>query len=107
MPVSDEALKRTALYDRHVAVGARMVPFAGYEMPGWFGILAPPGVPAEITQKLRDEVAKAVAIPEVVKLLDSQGMQPLGTSPREWGDYLKSELATYSKMIKDGNLKPE
>jgi tripartite-type tricarboxylate transporter receptor subunit TctC len=79
----------------------------GYEMPGWFGILAPPGVPAEITQKLRDEVAKAVAIPEVVKLLDSQGMQPLGTQPKEWGDYLKSELATYSKMIKDGNLKPE
>ena len=62
-------------------------------MPGWFGILAPPGVPAEITQKLRDEVAKAVAIPEVVKLLDSQGMQPLGTQPKEWGDYLKSELA--------------
>jgi tripartite-type tricarboxylate transporter receptor subunit TctC len=78
-----------------------------YDMPGWFGILAPPGVPDNIAQKLRDEVAKAVAIPEVVKLLDSQGMQPMGTQPKEWGDYLKSELATYSKMIKDGNLKPE
>ncbi|MEW6453151.1 MAG: tripartite tricarboxylate transporter substrate binding protein [Pseudomonadota bacterium] len=80
---------------------------AGYDMPGWFGILAPPDTPPAIAQKLRDEVAKAVAIPEVVKLLDSQGMQPLGTQPKEWGDYLKSELATYSKMIKDGNLKPE
>jgi tripartite-type tricarboxylate transporter receptor subunit TctC len=80
---------------------------AGYDMPGWFGILAPTGVPDNIAQKLRDEVAKAVSIPEVVKLLDSQGMQPLGTQPKEWGEYLKSELATYSKMIKDGNLKPE
>lgn len=80
---------------------------AGYDMPGWFGILAPPDTPPAIAQKLRDEVAKAVAIPEVVKLLDSQGMQPLGTQPQEWGAYLKSELATYSKMIKDGNLKPE
>lgn len=31
--MSDPALKRTALYDAHVALGARMVPFAGYEMP--------------------------------------------------------------------------
>jgi aminomethyltransferase len=31
--VSEEALRRTPLYDRHVALGARMVPFAGWEMP--------------------------------------------------------------------------
>jgi glycine cleavage system T protein (aminomethyltransferase) len=32
-PASDEPLKRTALYELHVALGAKMVPFAGYEMP--------------------------------------------------------------------------
>ena len=31
--MSDEALRRTPLHDRHVALGARMVPFAGWEMP--------------------------------------------------------------------------
>ena len=37
-----------------------------YEIAGWFGILAPAGVPPAITQRLRDEVAKAVAAPDVV-----------------------------------------
>src|SRR5499426_2426763 len=33
MAAGAETLKRTPLYDRHVAAGARMVPFAGWEMP--------------------------------------------------------------------------
>src|ERR671930_401813 len=33
MAASPETLKRTPLYDRHVAAGARLVPFAGWEMP--------------------------------------------------------------------------
>ncbi|HEU0164114.1 MAG TPA: glycine cleavage system protein T, partial [Thermomicrobiales bacterium] len=38
---ADETLKRTALYDRHVAAGARLIPFAGWEMPVQYeGILA-------------------------------------------------------------------
>jgi tripartite-type tricarboxylate transporter receptor subunit TctC len=37
----------------------------------------------------------------------SQGMEPLATQPREWADYLKSELAVYTKIVKDANIKPE
>jgi tripartite-type tricarboxylate transporter receptor subunit TctC len=79
----------------------------GYEMSGWFGILAPTGTPPAIAQRLRDEVAKAVAAPDVVSTLASQGMEPLATQPREWADYLKSELAVYTKIVKDANIKPE
>jgi tripartite-type tricarboxylate transporter receptor subunit TctC len=78
-----------------------------YEMPGWFGILAPAGTPPAIAQRLRDEVAKAVAAPDVVATLDQQGMSPLATQPDEWRAYLKSELATYAQIIKDANIKPE
>jgi len=78
-----------------------------YEMSGWFGILAPAGTPPAIAQRLRDEVAKAVAAPDVVSTLASQGMEPLATQPREWADYLKSELAVYTKIVKDANIKPE
>ena len=79
----------------------------GYEMSGWFGILAPAGTPPAIAQRLRDEVARAVAAPDVVSTLASQGMEPLATQPREWADYLKSELAVYTKIVKDANIKPE
>jgi tripartite-type tricarboxylate transporter receptor subunit TctC len=78
-----------------------------YEIAGWFGILAPANTPPAIAQRLRDEVAKAVAVPDVVAQLDSQGMQPLATEPEEWRAYLKSELARYAKIIKDAGIKPE
>jgi tripartite-type tricarboxylate transporter receptor subunit TctC len=78
-----------------------------YEMSGWFGILAPAGTPPAIAQRLRDEVAKAVAAPDVVATLGSQGMVPLATQPGEWATYLKSELDVYTKITKDANIKPE
>jgi tripartite-type tricarboxylate transporter receptor subunit TctC len=69
-----------------------------YEIAGWFGILAPANTPRPIVQRLRDEVAKAVAQPDAVAQLDSQGMQPLATQPDEWRAYLKSELERYTKI---------
>jgi tripartite-type tricarboxylate transporter receptor subunit TctC len=77
-----------------------------YQIAGWYGLLAPPGTPAPIVQKLRDEVAKAVAPKDVVDTLASQGMEPRATQPAEWAKYLASEMAFYTKIIKDANIKP-
>jgi tripartite-type tricarboxylate transporter receptor subunit TctC len=77
-----------------------------YQIAGWYGILAPPGTPAPIVQKLRDEVAKAVAPKDVVDTLASQGMEPRATQPAEWAKYMASEMAFYTKIIKDANIKP-
>jgi tripartite-type tricarboxylate transporter receptor subunit TctC len=77
-----------------------------YLINGWYGVLAPPGTPPAIVQKLRDEAAKAVTPPDVVKTLASQGMEPRGTQPAEWAKYLQSEHAFYSKIIKDAGIKP-
>ena len=78
-----------------------------YEIAGWFGILAPANTPAAIVQRLRDEVAKAVAQPDTVAQLDSQGMQPLATQPDAWRAYMKSEMDRYTKIIKESGIKPE
>jgi len=78
-----------------------------YEIAGWFGILAPANTPQPIVQRLRDEVAKAVAAPDVVAQLDGQGMAPVGSQPDAWRAYLKAELDTYAKIIKDSNIRPE
>jgi tripartite-type tricarboxylate transporter receptor subunit TctC len=77
-----------------------------YLINGWYGILAPPGTPMPIVRRLRDEVAKAVAPADVVETLAKQGMEPRGTQPDEWAKYLASELAFYSKIIKDADIKP-
>ena len=77
-----------------------------YQIAGWYGLLAPPGTPALIVQKLRDEVAKAVAPKDVVETLASQGMEPRATQPAEWAKYMASEMAFYTKIIKDADIKP-
>jgi tripartite-type tricarboxylate transporter receptor subunit TctC len=81
--------------------------YPDFEMSGWFGILAPAGTPPAIAQKLRDEVAKAVADKNVIATLAKQGMEPLATQPADWLKYMQSEIATYSKIIKDANIKQQ
>ncbi len=78
--------------------------YPDFEMSGWFGILAPPGTPPAVAQRLRDEVAKAVSDSGVVATLAKQGMEPLATQPADWLKYMQSEIATYSKIIKDANI---
>jgi tripartite-type tricarboxylate transporter receptor subunit TctC len=78
-----------------------------YEIDHWFGILAPTDTPPAIAKRLRDEVAKAAAAPDVVDRLDQQGMEAVASEPEEWGAYLKSELARYAKIIKDIGIKPK
>ena len=58
-------------------------------------------------QKLRDEAAKAVAPTDVVETLASQGMEPRGTQPAEFAKYMASEMAFYTKIIKDADIKPQ
>ena len=45
-PASDQPLRRTPLYAQHVALGAKMVPFAGYEMPVQYPLGILEGAPA-------------------------------------------------------------
>jgi tripartite-type tricarboxylate transporter receptor subunit TctC len=78
-----------------------------YEIDHWFGILAPTDTPPAIAKRLRDEVAKAAAAPDVVDRLDQQGMEAVASEPEEWGAHLKSELARYAKIIKDTGIRPK
>jgi tripartite-type tricarboxylate transporter receptor subunit TctC len=79
----------------------------GFEATAWFGILAPAGTPPAVAQKLRDAVAKAVSDKGVIATLAKQGMEPLATQPTDWLKYMQSEIATYSKIIKDANIKQQ
>jgi tripartite-type tricarboxylate transporter receptor subunit TctC len=78
-----------------------------YEIDSWFGILAAADTPPAVAKRLRDEVAKAVAAPDVVERLAQQGMEAVASEPEEWGAYFKSELARYAKIIRDPGITPK
>ena len=74
---------------------------------GWYGILAPPGTPPAIVQKLRDEAAKAVAAAGRGQDAGHAGHGAARHAARRFREIMASEMAFYKKIIKDANIKPE
>jgi len=81
--------------------------FKDFVVTNYFGLLTTPNTPPAIAQKLRDEVAKAVASPDVVALFGKQGMAPVANQPAEFGAMLKTDLALWTKVIKDAGIKQQ
>jgi len=71
----------------------------------WYGILAPAATPKEIVNRLSNEIAKAVALPDVKKQIASEGMEPFVTNPEEFAALMKADFVKYARVIKDAKIK--
>jgi tripartite-type tricarboxylate transporter receptor subunit TctC len=69
--------------------------------------LAPAGTSPDIISKLNAEIVKVLNQPEMKERLISNGAEPVGSSPEEFGEYLRRETAKWAKLIKDIGLTPE
>ncbi|MBC7780305.1 MAG: tripartite tricarboxylate transporter substrate binding protein [Proteobacteria bacterium] len=80
---------------------------AGYEISAWQGILAPAGTPPEIIGRFNREIGRILRLPDVVDRLTSEGAEPVASSAEDFGAYLKSELARWSKVGQAAGIKIE
>lgn len=83
---------------------------AGYpsvEVTGWTGIVAPAGTPAPIISRLHDEVVKIIALPEVRESLSKAGAEPVGSTPAQFGEFIRSETRKWGAAVKRANITPE
>jgi tripartite-type tricarboxylate transporter receptor subunit TctC len=81
--------------------------YPGYEAVQWFGLVVPAGTPRPIIDKLRNEVARIVVLEDVKAALTRQGFDGVGGTSEEFGDYIKAELAKWSKLFKEIGLQAE
>ena len=81
--------------------------FAPINSGAWMGLLAPAGTPAAVVQKLNQEVAKALADPELNRKLGELAIQLAGSTPEELGQFIRSEHDKWGKLIKDVKLNLE
>jgi tripartite-type tricarboxylate transporter receptor subunit TctC len=79
----------------------------GFTFETWIALFAPKGTPRPILDKLRAELDKALADPEVKVKLTGAGLQPRSGSPAEVAQMLKTGHARVAKVIKDANIKAE
>ena len=79
----------------------------GYEVSTWYGVLAPAKTSKAIVTKLHGEIIRLIAVPDTKEKLLSQGFEPVGSTPEEFGAYIKSEIAKWAKVIKTAKIKAE
>ena len=79
----------------------------GYESTPWYGLSAPTGIPREIITRLHAESVNALKRPDVKERFAATDIVPLGTTPEEYGAYIRSEVAKWGKLIRTAGLRPE
>jgi len=74
--------------------------FPGVVVTGWWGLLAPAGTPPEAIQKVSRDTARHVLGPELRDRLSALGAEPAGTTPEQFGTFLKSETEKWARVAK-------
>ncbi|ANN68680.1 Bug family tripartite tricarboxylate transporter substrate binding protein [Bordetella bronchialis] len=77
----------------------------GYEVQGWYGLLAPAGTPDNVVGVLNKALTEAVKDPKFVKTVEDLGYIPSPSDPAGFMDYIKQETARWAKVVKDADIK--
>jgi tripartite-type tricarboxylate transporter receptor subunit TctC len=72
----------------------------GYDSAVWYGVLAPAATPADIIARLNREFLAALKNTELRQRLMTEAFEPIGTTPEYLGDYMKSEIARWAKLVR-------
>ena len=80
---------------------------SGYESSTWYGLLAPKATPRAIVTKLNHEIVAIINLPAVKSHLLAEGAEPVGNTPEVFGEFIKSEIAKWGKVIRAAGLRAE
>ncbi|MEK6245685.1 MAG: tripartite tricarboxylate transporter substrate binding protein [Pseudomonadota bacterium] len=97
--------QRSALAPEVPTVAEAGVP--GYELSVWFGVLAPAGTPRDIVARLNAEIVKLLNSPEVKDRFAKQGVEVRTSTPEQFGDFLRAEVARWAKVIKVAGIRAD
>jgi tripartite-type tricarboxylate transporter receptor subunit TctC len=75
--------------------------FKGFEISGWYGLVAPAGTPAAIIKRINADVVKVLSSGEAPQLLRTRGYDPTPTAAEDFGRFMRAEVARWTKAVKD------
>jgi len=73
----------------------------GYDATIWLGLLAPPGTPRDIIQKINASIVRILSTPDARKLMASAGVDVATSTPEEFGALMQSELDRWGKVVRE------
>jgi tripartite-type tricarboxylate transporter receptor subunit TctC len=81
--------------------------FPGVEATAWYGVLAPAGTPKPVVTRLHGETVRILKLPDVSQRLDGLGFEIVGSTPEQFGAYIRSEIKKWEKVVKASGAKPD
>ncbi len=79
----------------------------GYQVSVWFGVVAPAATPKDVVAKLNTEINRILALPEVKERFSQGGIEIVGGSAEMFDKHVREQVATWSKVVKEGNIKAD
>jgi len=78
-----------------------------FDLYTWFGMFAPAGTPAEIVARLQREVVAGLKAPDVLERFAAVGAEPVGSTPAEFVERIRSDAAKWGEVIRTANVKAQ
>jgi tripartite-type tricarboxylate transporter receptor subunit TctC len=80
----------------------------GFAVDNWYGFQAPRGTPRPVIAKLHAEINRILGLPDVKERLAGLGIYPFTLpTPEAYGDYIRSEIGKYGKVVKDAGVRAD
>ena len=98
-------LQRSALLPEAPTVAESGVP--GYEVNVWFGMQVPAGTPRPVVDKLNRDMVTLLKEPDVVKRFRDQGVEVVASTPEQFSTLVRSEVAKWTQLIREANIRIE
>ena len=78
-----------------------------FETAAWYGLMFPTGTPREIVARTNAATMSVLALSDIRERLVHEGSEPLGSTPAQFGAYIKAEIAKWSGVVKAAHLKAD
>jgi tripartite-type tricarboxylate transporter receptor subunit TctC len=79
----------------------------GYEAGTRYGVLVPVATPKEAIARLHAESMKVLGAPDVKQRLDAAGFEPIGSTPEQFGTYIRTEVEKWTKVVRAAGVRVE
>jgi tripartite-type tricarboxylate transporter receptor subunit TctC len=78
----------------------------GFDYASWTGMLAPAKTPMAVISRLNAESVRAMQGPEMKALLATEGAEPVGSSPQQFAEQIRTEIARWTQVVKAAGIRP-
>ena len=78
--------------------------FKGFDAQQWYGVMGPANMPAAFVKTLSDTLATILKAPDLREKLSIEAIEPMVMSPEQFGDFIKKDIARWTKLAKDRKI---